>query len=321
MERITLLAKGMNFPCLSHGEGKQAGLLLHGLFDDAGSMQPLMIRLAREGFRTLAPYMPGYGGNAAADVCECAMSDLERDTVALVREFCDREALLVGHDWGGLVAYAAASMEPRLFSHVVLLGIPPAEILLRNLATHFSQIRKSWYRFFFRLPFIAESTVQRNDFRVIEDLWRDWNPDWHPPASRLAEVKATFRAPGTVESTVACCRHLLSLASVRKAKSREGRRLLMRKPGLPTLVLAGRQDGCFGLSLFEGLERWLQGRSRFEVIEGAGHFMHLIRPERVAERILEFVGCLESSAQTEWGRLRQTAAGTHRKRVTVASRR
>lgn len=322
MKRITLRANGICFPCLSHGEGRRSALLVHGLFDDAGSMQPLMVLLARAGFKTLSPYMRGYGGTASGGAAkEWAMGELARDVLDLVREFSNRQALLVGHGWGGLVAYAAANMEPRCFSEVVLMGVPPTPVLLRNLPLHPALLRKSWYRFFLQFPFVPESVFLENDCGVIDKLWREWNPGWHVPLGRLAGVKTTFHARGTASATLACCRHLAPMASVRKSNFREGWRLLMRSPVVPTLVLAGRGDGCFGVGLFQGLENGLKGRSRLEVIEGCGHFMHLTHPEHIAERILEFaVGC-ESSAQVAGTLLRTLeGAGKSSRRRKVSSR-
>jgi pimeloyl-ACP methyl ester carboxylesterase len=197
-------------------------------------------------------------------------------------------------------------MEPRYFSQVVLMGIPPAKLLLCNLPKRPGQLRQSWYRFLFQIPMLAEVALKKDDYGLLEQLWREWNPYWHPSAERLAEVRETFRAPGTVRATVACCRHPMRLPALREPGVWEGWRLVMRKLDLPALVIAGLEDRCFRVELFEGLERSFLVRSRFEVIRRSGHFMHLTDPDPVADRIREFAGCLKPLRRIERVQLRRT---------------
>jgi pimeloyl-ACP methyl ester carboxylesterase len=253
-------------------------------------MEPLMNRLADAGFTAVAPFMRGYGETDSAPDGKYDPVRLSRDAIELARAIGGEETVLVGHDWGALAGYAAANLAPKQFSRIVVMAIPPPRVLLRNLTKHPRQLRRSWYMFFFQLPWIPERLLARDDFAFLERLWRDWSPGWELPAERIASVKRTFRAPSTVVAALAYYRALMRGAILNREDYRTNVRLCLAPIETPMLVLAGQNDGCMGLEVFEGLERAFRGPFQFEVIEDAGHFMHLEQPERVEEMILAFLG-------------------------------
>jgi len=249
-----------------------------------------MIQLAGEGVRTVAPSMRGYGGtpNTKGGVLEIA--DLAWDTVCLTWEMGLEEPLLIGHDVGALAAYAAANMEPRRFSRIVMMGFPPLPVFRRNITMVPRQLRTSWYMFYFQFPFVTENAFSNNPRKVIEKLWRDWSPRWRFPETRLASVLETMARPGTAQATADCCRGIVRMTSFQRPEMRETRRLLTKPIRGHAMLLAGQEDGCFGPWIFNGAERFFQGAYRFELIDSCGHFLHQEHPEQVGAKILEFAG-------------------------------
>jgi pimeloyl-ACP methyl ester carboxylesterase len=289
MEERRIRANGLTFRCFLQGRGRRTALLLHGFPDDAGSMEPLMNRLVGAGFTSVAPFLRGYGETGSAPDGKYDPVRLSRDAIGLAREIGGEEMVLVGHDWGALAGYAAANLAPKQFSRIVAMALPPPRVLLRNLLRHPRQLRRSWYISFFQLPWIPERLLARDDFAFLERLWRDWSPGWNLPAGRIASVKRTFRAPSTVGAALAYYRALMRGAISNREDYRTSLRICLAPIETPTLVLAGRNDGCMGLEVFEGLDRAFRGPFAFEVVEDAGHFMHLEQPERVGRLILEFL--------------------------------
>ena len=283
--RRAVLANGLRFSTLQAGAGDRLALLLHGFPDDAGSMLPLMERLAADGFRAVAPYMRGYGLSDRARDGDYQIARLADDAVGLVRALGHERALLIGHDWGAMAAYAAAARAPERFTHLVALSVPPARTLLRNLPRFPAQLRRSWYIGAFQAPFLAERLLRRADFALIDRLWRDWSPGWSPPPGRLAEVKATFRYPGTVQAALAYYRGLALNGAVRSRAYLESWRSSTQPIRVPGCVLVGARDGCLAPEVFLGAEQAFAAPCRLEVVEGAGHFLPLEAPDRILEAV------------------------------------
>jgi len=291
-ERVTV--DGLTFECRRRGDGDRLALCLHGFPDDAGTMDPLLDRLADAGFTAVAPYMRGYGPTDPAPDGDYTSIAMAKDATGLAEELTDGEAVLIGHDWGAAGAYAAAAIAPEQFSHLVTLAVPPRFVEL--LPDHSRQWLRSWYIIFFQLPWLPERVLRARDFALVESLWRTWSPTWDVPEERLAAVKETFREQGTVEAALTYYRQFGRQAAEKLLDDAIARRF----PGeegdgdgggieVPALVVAGRQDGCIGHELFDDAEAAFAGRCRCVKLTDAGHFMHHERPDVVADEILSFV--------------------------------
>ena len=280
-ERVT--ANGIDFEYRTQGDGDRLALCLHGFPDDAGTFGPLSSRLADAGFTVVAPYMRGYGPTDRAPDGDYTAGALGRDAIALADELGEENPILVGHDWGAVAAYTAASIDPNRFSHIVAMAVPP-NFPARALS-HPRQWLRSWYMAFFQLPELPERALRAGDFAPIETIWRLWGPGEYS-AERVESVKDTFRAPGTVEAALAYYRQF-------------ARQLVQNPPfgggssggiEVPGLVIAGERDGCIGVQLFADADDDFDADCRVIAVRSAGHFVHRERPDVVAEEILAFVG-------------------------------
>lgn len=285
MKQHLVTAGEIEFACLRSGSGERLALCLHGFPDDAGSMAPMIDALASAGFTAVAPWMRGYGATGSPRDGSYDIAALAGDAIALTRALGFDTAFLVGHDWGAVASYAAANLAPELFPRIVAIAVPPLPLFLRGLRMP-AQLTRSWYMARFQLPG-AVDLLRRDDFELIDRLWRDWSPTWRAPAGRLAEVKQTFATGRTAEAAVAYYRHLLP----RFGRWRAYRRALsiaLRRPRVPTLVVAGDGDGCIGPELYRGLESEL-ACCRLEMIADVGHFAHLESPDAVEKLVREFL--------------------------------
>lgn len=289
MEQRVLRTNGVDLATLVVGDGPRLAVLLHGFPDDPGSLVPLAQGLAAEGWRCAVPWLRGYGRSSRAPRgSDYSLGTLARDAAGLVDALEGERALLVGHDWGALIGYAAANLAPSQWSHLVALSLPPPRALLGSLRRDRRQLRRSWYMGLFQLRFVAERALRRGNYALIDRLWREWSPGWEPPPERLAEIKRTFDWPGTVEAALAYYRGLLPSPGGLGAW-REGLDLALRPLRVPTLVVAGQEDGCIGIDTFQELGPCFAGRHRLEVLRDHGHWLPLEATEHLVQAVRDFV--------------------------------
>lgn len=292
LERHTVEANGLSFECLRSGDGGRLALCLHGFPDDAESMTPVLGRLADAGFTAVAPFMRGYSPTDPAPDGDYSPQALGADAVALADALGEQfdvdtdDAVLVGHDWGAVTAYAAARVDPDAFDRMVTMAVPPGFEPL--IFEHPRQFLRSWYMWFFQLPAVPERALRWRDFALVEFLWGLWSPEWSYPPERIERVKETFRAEGTVENALQYYRDTVELSP--SALFGDGRPSLAEVPPVetPTLVLCGEDDGCIGPELFDRADEVID-ECRVVRVRDAGHFLHRERPDVVGEEILSWV--------------------------------
>ncbi|RMF13305.1 MAG: alpha/beta hydrolase, partial [Candidatus Dadabacteria bacterium] len=245
------------------------------------------------GYRCYLPYMRGYGETDPDPNDDYFAVSLAEDATGLAEAFGNGEPVtLIGHDWGAVATYAAAVHAPAAFERIVAMAVPPTSVIRRNLLHDPAQLRRSWYMFFFQAPLLSEYALMANDFALIERLWRDWSPGWLYPEWHIDSVKGTFRTPGTPRRALLYYRCMIRPPMPsQKERYRMSFDLLTRHAiQVPSLVIAGRRDGCLGIRMYDGWQRAFSGPCRFEVIEDAGHFVQAERPDVVARRILDWAG-------------------------------
>lgn len=263
---------------VSQGSGPPV-LLLHGFPEFWYSYRHQMQALADAGFRAIAPDLRGYNlsdkpkGVRAYDV-EKLMGDAE----GLLRALGHSRVHLVGHDWGGYLAWYIAAHRPHLVSRLVILNGPHPKIMARELLTP-SQLAMSWYIFFFQLPLLPEKVVTRRE--SLERVLRGWSP--------AAEVAFTdedidafteaMRKPGAATAAINWYRAVLRSPF---------RALRLPKIQAPTLVIWGELDRCLGLGQLRGLEREV-AHLKIVRLPDAGHFVQQERASEVSAKIVEFL--------------------------------
>jgi pimeloyl-ACP methyl ester carboxylesterase len=275
MTRIELQVGPDRFVALARGPADgPVVLLLHGFPDVPASWGPVMERLAEAGHRCVAPFMRGYRPSTARGPFHA--DRLAADAVALAEALSPRAPVhLVGHDWGAATAYVAATRAPERFASLVTLSVPHPLTFLGALRRRPAQLRRSWYMAFFQLPRLPERALRRG---LVERLWRDWSPGFTPPRAHLDEVVDTVVAslPAPVEYYRAMTRPVRE-AAARVLDARADR------VEVPTLYLHGREDGCIAPDVARGQERWFAAPLSTGIVEGAGHFVPLERPDAVAD--------------------------------------
>ena len=291
MEPITLHANGLTFSALSAGDGASGptALCLHGFPDHMRSFRFQLTALAGAGYRAIAPTLRGYEPSSQPEDGDYHIVRMAEDVVAQVDSLGDEPIHLIGHDWGAVIAYAAAALAPDRFHSLVTLAIPhPGRMQREGLREIPSQLRNSWYMMFFQLRGIADHVVERNDWAFIERLWRDWSPGWELPQEELRIVKQGLAQPGVKRAALGYYRAMFGLGG---EAVRETRRLLGGPIPVPTLALTGALDGCMDTRLHDVAVKSedFPAGVRVERVEGAGHFLHQEEPHVVNRLILDWL--------------------------------
>jgi pimeloyl-ACP methyl ester carboxylesterase len=281
-------ANELEFGLLEAGTGPLA-LCLHGFPDSAHTWRHLLPALAEAGFHAVAPFLRGYAPTAVPDDARYGIGALVADAVALHQVLDgDADAVLVGHDWGAEAAYGAAAFAPDRWRRVVTLAVPPLA-LEPELFGDYQQLKRSFYLFLFRDSLArAVELVAADGMAFLDRLWRDWSPGYDP-AQDLAWVKESLGQPANLTAAISYYRDPVIDATSGGAAYAAEEQAAWGQAGQPTLYLHGSADGCIGVELVGHAGRHLAPGSRMAVVDGAGHFLHLERPEEVNRQILSWL--------------------------------
>lgn len=280
--------RGAELTYLEQGSGPLL-LCLHGFPDCPRSFRYQFDAFASAGYRVIAPYIRGYTPGSIVDGNAYQPAVVAADAVALMDALGSETAVLYGHDWGSAAAYAVALEHPERVRALVAASVPYGPGVVRALIANPRQQRRSWYVFFFQTP-LADIAVPVSDFAFIEALWRDWSPTADIDAAELRAVKDTLAAPGVLAAALGYYRTTMNPAFRDPAFERVEGRIGVDPISVPTLYLHGKDDGCVGVEVSEGMESLFTGRFRRVIVEGAGHFVHWEKPEAFNRAVMEFVG-------------------------------
>ena len=269
----TVTANSIEFAVLTEGSGPLA-LCLHGFPDSAHTWRHLLPALAGAGYQAVAPFMRGYAPTALARDGDYRLDRLVEDAVGLHEALGgDDRAVLIGHDWGAEAAYGAASLAPDRWHRVVTIAVPPPA-LDERIFSDYDQLKRLFYVFFFNTPG-ADAVVAANDMAFLDRLWADWSPGYDATED-LQLVKECLRAPANLAAALDYYRAGAEPAFV-------------PAPPQPVLYLHGDRDGCIDVALTAGAAAHLGSDSRVEVVQNAGHFLHLEQPDAVNEQIVGWI--------------------------------
>jgi pimeloyl-ACP methyl ester carboxylesterase len=192
-------------------------VLLHGFPEFWYSWHNQIPALVEAGYRVVAPDMRGYNrSEKPSGVDAYHIDELVSDVAGLVRAFDRESGHIVGHDWGGLVAWQTAIDRPSVVDRLAVLNAPHPSKYEEVIRTSLSQLRKSWYVFYFQLPFLPEFGLGWNDFAMLDSILKDGtvrptrspgptstgtSERWHGPVPERPRSTTTGRSPdGTRDS-------------------------------------------------------------------------------------------------------------------------
>ncbi len=286
-EPIRLRVHALEFSGCALGDGPLV-LLLHGFPDNVYTWRHQLPALAQAGYRGVAVHLRGYDPGSQPGDGDYSLDTLAKDPAALLDALGIERAHLVGHDWGAIVSYRAAALNPQRFSSLTTIAVPHDGRFLSEAWRHARQLRLSWYILFFQMRGLADPVLARQDFALIRMLWRQWSPGWDIPEAALESVIETFRQPGVARAALAYYR--TAVASSLPLSPRARRAAAYTIP-VPTLALTGSRDRCIDSAVFRQMmrERDFPGGLEIRQIPGAGHFVQQEKPDHVNRLLLDWL--------------------------------
>jgi pimeloyl-ACP methyl ester carboxylesterase len=264
MEHCFLELPHVRLHAVTAGSGPLV-VLLHGFPEFWYSWRQQIPALAAAGYRVIAPDLRGYNtSDKPAGVREYAMDRLVEDVVQLMERESKGPAFLVGHDWGGVIAWRCAALHPGLIRKLAILNAPHPTSYRRLLWRSPRQWLRSGYVGMFQFPWLPELVLRGGDYWLIERALRRQPGSNVFTEEDIAAYKEALRVPGALTSALNYYR-----AAVRHS------RWLYTEPqqvALPTLLIWGERDPYLSSKLTRNLDS-LVPHLRIERLATIGHWV------------------------------------------------
>lgn len=255
-------------------------VLLHGFPETWRCWHRLIGPLADAGLSVLAPDQRGYGrSDKPRGVASYALDLLASDVVGLIDSAGRPRASVVGHDWGGIVAWWLAIRHPGRVERLAVLNAPHPVALRRYLGRHPLQLLRSWYAFAFQLPRLPEALFRRDNWTPLARALRRTSRPGTFTEDDLDAYRRAWSEPGAITSMIHWYRAALRRPPPRPADPRIH---------VPTLLIWGEQDRFLARGLAEPSLAFCD-HGRLEPIPEATHWVQHEEPERVSRLILDFL--------------------------------
>jgi pimeloyl-ACP methyl ester carboxylesterase len=268
-------ANGLRFHVAQCGEGERLALCLHGFPELWISWRHQMPLLARLGYRVWAPDLRGYGESERPAGRESyAIERLLADVAGLIDASGRRRVLLVGHDWGGILAWFFAMRRLRPLERLVILNLPHPGSWAAALRRP-RQLLRSWYVFFFQIPGLPEWLLTRRGGRALARAFRSGSR--HPerfPDEVLETYRRAWLEPGAVRAMLDYYRAML------RGGWRRQRALGLPVIETPTLMLWGERDLALGKQATVETGRFVKDLT-LRYLPEASHFVQQDAPAEV----------------------------------------
>ena len=258
-------------------------LLLHGFPEFWWSWRHQLLALGAAGYRAVAPDLRGYG---ASDKPPRGYDQytLSSDVAGMVRALGARDAVLVGHDWGGALAWAVATLHPRVVRRLAVLAMPHPLRLAAALRRDPAQLRASAYIGFFQLPKAPEARLLRHDGAYVGELLARWGGPGFPDRETEARCRTAVQVPAVAHCALEWYRW--AVRSLTRPSGLRFQRLLGQGVSAPVLQMHGALDRCLLPTTAQGSGAWAHGGHALQVIDGIGHFPHEEAPDLVSAALL-----------------------------------
>ena len=254
-------------------------VLLHGFPEFWYSWHRQIEPLSAAGFRVIVPDQRGYNlSSKPVGVSSYAMPELVSDVIAIADQLGQRKIFLAGHDWGAAVAWSTALLHPQRVAKLVVLNVPHPSVMRKFLSTRPRQFRRSWYMFFFQLPWLPEALFSAFNFRAgSRSLLRSSRPGTFT-AEDLAQYRAAWSQPGAITAMINWYRALF----------RTRIKFQNKTVRVPTRILWGERDDFLLTEMAHESLRYCTSAELF-TFASATHWLQHEEPARVSELLIDFL--------------------------------
>ncbi len=274
-----LYTNGVRLHYVSEGEGNLM-LMLHG-FPEFWYSWRHQITAFSKNYNVVAPDLRGYNYSDKLQSIELYnISELVKDIAGIITNLGYEKCVLVGHDWGGAIAWYFADQYPEMVEKLIVLNIPHPAKFMEGLRTP-QQLKKSWYVFFFLLPYFPELLIKWNNYQAIESAFTKMviNKSAFTDEDIQAYKKSAAK-PGALTAMINYYR-----CFVRQTLTSEKS---WKKLDVPTLMIWGENDTALGKELTYGTEDYVNDFT-IKYIPNCSHWVQQEKPDLVNQYIADFL--------------------------------
>jgi pimeloyl-ACP methyl ester carboxylesterase len=273
-----ITTNGIQLHYVTQGEGPLM-LMLHGFPEFWYSWRHQIPEFAKD-FKVVALDLRGYNeSDKPANQSAYVMDQFIKDVEGVVKGLGYTQCVLVGHDWGGAIAWNVAYNSPQLVERLIILNLPHPAKFAEGLRTP-QQLLRSSYIFFFQLPALPEWLLQLSDYQAIETAFTGMAVD--QSAFSKADLQAYKQAaakPGALTAMLNYYRNILE------------QKLINQSWGVlevPTLMIWGESDTALGKELTYGTEAYVKN-FQIKYIPNCSHWVQQEQPQLVNQYMREFL--------------------------------
>jgi len=253
-------------------------VLLHGFPEFWYGWRQQIEPLAKAGFRVIVPDQRGYNlSSKPSGVAAYALTELVSDVIAIADQLGQEKILLAGHDWGAAVAWSTALLYPQRIAKLVVLNVPHPSVMRKFLSTRPRQLFRSWYMFFFQIPWLPETLFSAFNFRVGECALLRSSRSGTFTAEDLAQYRMAWSQPGSLSGMINWYRALF----------RTRLKFPDKTVRIATRILWGERDAFLLAEMARESLRYCTS-AELVTFANATHWLQHEDPARVSELLIDF---------------------------------
>ncbi len=279
MQHDYLDVNGIRLHCVSEGKGPLM-LFLHGFPECWYSWRHQLIEFGK-GYKAVAIDLRGYNeSDKPKEPSAYALSELIADVAGVIRVLGYERCVLVGHDWGGAIAWSFAYAHPEMLERLIVLNLPHPAKFAEGLRTP-QQLLRSWYIALFQLPMLPEFLLKMNNYAVIRAVFQ--NQAVNPEAFTAADLDFLVAAAAKPGALTAMLNYYRNIFQSEGFLDRQWDVLKV-----PTLLVWGENDAALGKELTYGTDAYVE---TFELryIPHCSHWVQQEQPELVNQYMRAFL--------------------------------
>lgn len=284
LEHVTLPTNGIRLHVVQSGSRYGSlVILLHGFPEFWYGWRHQIQPLVEAGYRVWVPDQRGYNlSDKPQGIRAYRLDELAEDVLGLINAAGVEKCYLAGHDWGAAVAWWVALRHPDRLHKLAILNVPHPAVIAKTVTHSLSQFRRSWYMFFFQIPFLSEAILRNDDWTPMVKMLKAGSKPGSFTKQDHEQYRQAWWRKGTITGMLNWYR-----AAIQIPPDMSGDMHIH----VPTLILWGAQDIALGREMAEpSLDLCDQGKLVF--FENSSHWVQLDEADAVNKHLVEFFSTL-----------------------------
>jgi pimeloyl-ACP methyl ester carboxylesterase len=268
--------------------------LLHGFPDDVRAWDGVVAPLVKAGYRTIVPYLRGYGPTRFRDATAPRVAEqaaIGQDLIDLADALKVQRFVVVGYDWGGRAAGIAAALHPDRVRGAVLIGGYTIQNTVAPPPPGDAETERAlWYQWYFNTE-RGRAGLEANRRGICRLLWETWSPTWRFTDETFNRTAVSFDNPDFVAVVIHSYRHRYGNAPGDPRFTAIEQELARHpKIQIPAITLYGANDGVARMPPDPSIDRdSFTSLVDHIVVPGAGHFLPRESPDIVSAAVLKLL--------------------------------